>query len=132
MKWFALWSVLLCGCVCWSGEGEMPRPVVAELLKQDFTKDAGTEGRVLTVTFAPGGGSPAHKHPGAIFAYVLEGSVVSGLNEDEAKTYKAGECWYEHPGCVHRVSKNTSATEPAKLLVFFVTQAGQPIVIPVK
>jgi quercetin dioxygenase-like cupin family protein len=121
----------------WSGtarceEGTAPRPVVTELMKREFPKETGNEGRMMIVEFAPGAGSPAHSHPGAIFAYVLEGSIVSGLNDTEARTYGAGESWYEEPGCVHRVSHNASATQKARLLVFFVTQPGKPVVIPAK
>lgn len=36
-----------------------------------------------------------------------------GMNDQEAKVYKAGEAWFEDPGCHHRVSDNNSKTEPA-------------------
>lgn len=123
---------LLASATCFSAEGNLPRPKVTELMKHDFTKDIGTEGRMLTVDFEPGAGSPPHQHPGALFIYVLEGAVLSGANDEPAKVFKAGEFWYEHPGCIHRVAENASKTEKAKLLVFFVTKPGNPVSEPLK
>jgi quercetin dioxygenase-like cupin family protein len=36
------------------------------------------------------------------------------------RVYHAGESFYELPGAHHAVSRNASATEPAKLLAVFV------------
>ncbi|MFJ2981844.1 MULTISPECIES: cupin domain-containing protein [unclassified Pseudomonas] len=85
---------------------------------------------MLTVSYAPGQASPAHQHPGAVMAYVLEGAVVSKLNDEQEKTYKAGEYWYEAPGTVHRVSRNASKTKPAKLLVWSLVDEGTPVTEP--
>jgi len=131
MKWLLAALIFSISTTCLYAEDTKPTAVTL-LLSKEFPKETGNEGRMLTVEFAPGGVSKPHSHPGAIFAYVLEGSVVSGLNNEEAKTYKTGECWYEEPGCVHSVSRNASATEKARLLVFFVTQPGKPVVIPAK
>ena len=38
---------------------------------------------------------------------------------------RAGESWYENPGSHHRVSRNASATEPAKLLAVFVVDTDE-------
>jgi quercetin dioxygenase-like cupin family protein len=134
MKWIFAIASLVMSATCLAAEGETKAPAVVatELMVKDFPAETGSQGRMLTVEFAPGAASKPHTHPGAIFAYVLEGSVVAGLNNDEAKTYKTGESWYEQPGCVHRVSRNASTTEKAKLLVFFVTQPGKKIVEPIK
>ncbi|WP_430738557.1 cupin domain-containing protein [Pseudomonas putida] len=85
---------------------------------------------MLTVSYAPGQASPAHQHPGAVMAYVLEGAVVSKLNDEQEKTYKAGEYWYEAPGTVHSVSRNASKTRPAKLLVWSLVDEGKPVTLP--
>ncbi|MFT0518381.1 cupin domain-containing protein [Pseudomonas faucium] len=85
---------------------------------------------MLTVSYAPGQASPAHQHPGAVMAYVLEGAVVSKLNDEPEKTYKAGEFWYEAPGTVHSVSRNASDKKPAKLLVWSLVDEGKPVTEP--
>ncbi|MFJ4066504.1 cupin domain-containing protein [Pseudomonas sp. NPDC089996] len=86
---------------------------------------------MLTVSYAPGEASPAHQHPGAVMAYVLEGAVVSKLNDEQETTYKAGEFWYEAPGTVHSVSRNASKTQPAKLLVWSLVDVGKAVTEPV-
>lgn len=75
----------------------------------------------LLVSFAPNGGSPPHRHGGASVAvYVLEGTVLNKMNNDPTRVIETGGSWYEAPGCHHKVSSNTSTTEPATLLATFV------------
>jgi quercetin dioxygenase-like cupin family protein len=76
----------------------------------------------LVVDYAPGGASPSHTHAKSafIFAYVLSGEIESQVNDGPKRVYRAGESWYETPGSIHRVSRNASKTEPAKLLAVFV------------
>src|SRR3954463_14624938 len=101
-------------------EKEAAHSVVKLLMKQAIPENSGHEVRMLTVAYAPGVSSAAHTHPGCIFAYVLEGAVICQLDDEKPVRYEAGQCWYEKPGQVHRVSKNASDKEPAKLLVFFI------------
>src|SRR6185295_853935 len=93
---------------------------------------AGKEGTVITVDYAPGAASDQHFHPGSVFAYVLEGAVVSQLGGEQSVTYSKGQSWYESPRKPHVVSKNASTTEPAKLLVFLLSQESEPLVVPMK
>lgn len=103
-----------------------------KILQQKLPSNApGKQALMLTVSYAPGQASPAHQHPGAVMAYVLEGSVVSRINDVE-QTFQVGEYWYEAPGTVHSVSRNASKTEPAKLLVWSLLDEGQPLTIPLK
>lgn len=76
----------------------------------------------VLVEYGPGGSSPSHTHAETAFIYatVLEGEVLSGLNGEPVKKFKAGESFYEKPGDFHDVSANASETEPAKLLAVFV------------
>ncbi|MBT2295795.1 cupin domain-containing protein [Pseudomonas fluorescens] len=87
---------------------------------------------MLTVDYAPGQSSTAHKHEGTAMAYVLEGAITSQVKGEPATTYKAGEFWYEAAGSEHLVSKNASSTEPAKLLVFMVMGEHEAVLIPLK
>jgi len=103
------------------------RTTVTTLMTQALPDKPGTEARVMTVEYPPGVTSPAHRHPGVIFAYVLEGAVECGLDDGPVVRYEKGQSWYERPGQLHRVAKNASQTEPAKLLVFFLTEPGKPV-----
>jgi len=76
----------------------------------------------VLVEYEPGGYNAAHTHAktALIYATVLEGAVLSGLNGGEVKTFTKGQNFTELPGDLHDVSANASKTEPAKLLAVFV------------
>ena len=99
-----------------------------QLTSQDLPK---MDGDNLLVTiqqleYVPGGGSDAHRHNGCTFVYVLEGALVTRIDDGPEKSYRAGEMFYEPPLHLHAVSKNASQTEPAKFLVFRVIEKGKP------
>ncbi|WP_223190657.1 cupin domain-containing protein [Nonomuraea terrae] len=80
------------------------------------------------VDFPPAGRAAPHRHGSAfLYAYVLEGSVRSRLDDEPARTYRQGEDWVEKPGAHHVLAENTSKTEPAKLLVVFISDTGQEL-----
>ena len=83
----------------------------------------------LVVDYAPGGASRSHTHAKSafIYAYVVSGAIESQVNDEPKRFYRAGESWYETPGAHHAVSRNASATEPAKLLAVFVVDTDDKI-----
>lgn len=95
-----------------------------------FTKPLiGMEGKevaMLTVEYPPGGASAQHRHDANTFVYVLEGTVEMQVAGGELMKLTAGQTFYESPSDVHSVSRNASATEPAKFLVFFVRDTAAP------
>ena len=102
------------------------------LFKQELADMPGKAGQVLTVEFAPGEVSASHRHNAHTFVYVLEGSVIMQVQGGEAKTLTAGQTFYENPDDIHTVANNASATEPAKILVFFIKDSDAPASIPIK
>ncbi|KAA0979157.1 cupin domain-containing protein [Pseudomonas sp. ANT_J28] len=92
----------------------------------------GKKALMIEVDYKPGQSSIAHKHEGTAMAYVLSGSIISQVKGQKAITYKAGEFWYEPAGSEHLVSKNASATKPAKLLVFMVLSPDEKVLIPLE
>ena len=88
------------------------------------------EGSVAIVEFPPGTSSAAHRHNAHVFVYVLEGSLVMQVKGGQQVTLKAGDTFYENPDDIHVVSKNVSATAPAKILTFFVKDKGAPATVP--
>lgn len=95
-------------------------------------------GRSLTavvVDYAPGGASPPHLHAKSafIYAYVVSGAVESQVNDGPKRIYHAGESFFEEPGSVHRVSRNASTTQPAKLLAVVVADTDdKALTTPIK
>ena len=81
-------------------------------------------GKTLTaivVEYGPGGSSPAHRHAGSVFAYVLSGQIRSEISRlGQCGSIAPGETLFEPPGSTHLVSANASDTEPASLLAVFI------------
>ena len=82
------------------------------------------------ITLEPGNVGRAHRHPGFVLVYVLEGEVVAKVSGQEQATYSAGQMFYEQPGSTHEVSRNASATKPAKFLALILAKKGLPLVTP--
>jgi len=101
------------------------------LLKTDLKGLEGKEAVVVLAELAPGASAGKHYHPGNEFNYVLEGSGVLEIDGKPPITLQAGGTHHIQPREVHD-ARNTSATDPLKILVFWVTDKGQPLTIPVK
>jgi quercetin dioxygenase-like cupin family protein len=103
------------------------RPVSCTPLKDIPGKSVTT----VRVEFPPLASSPPHRHPGSVTAYVLKGTLRSQLAGEPARTYVAGETWFEPTGALHELAENPSATEAAELLAVFVADSDcGPLVIP--
>jgi len=97
-------------------KGEVKRAVLSAT---DISEKLdGKEAKATTVelTMKPGQSSAPHRHPGPVFGYVIEGEYEWAIDEQPAKVLKAGETFYEPTGCLHRVSKNPSATGKTRVL----------------
>jgi len=126
------WAALAGAALVMGQATVLAEDAVSVLMTQKLVDMAGKQATVLTVDYAPGAASDPHVHPGSVFAYVLEGTVVTQLEGEKSMTYTQGQSWYESPKTPHLVSKNASGTEPAKLLVFLLSQEGEAIKVPVK
>ena len=118
----------LCLAVCAGAQDAKVTP----LMTKDLAGITGKEVTMVTVEYAPGASSAAHRHNAFTFVYVLEGSVVMQVKGGKEVTLGPGETFYESPEDVHSVSRNASATKPARFLVFFVKQKGAPATVPAK
>ncbi|MFJ3050136.1 cupin domain-containing protein [Pseudomonas nitroreducens] len=113
--------------------GDSANPEKIEVQQEQKLPDAaGKKGLMITVSYEPGQASGAHVHSGSVFAYVLEGAVISQLEGQKPVTYQAGQSWYEAPNTPHLVSRNASDKKPAKLLVWMLLDEGAPVLTPLK
>lgn len=96
------------------------------LMRRALPDVPGKEALIETVALAPDEVVPAHRHNADVFAYVLEGSIITQVQGDKPQTVHAGEVFCESPTDVHLGSRNASAMQPAKLLVFFVKKIDAP------
>jgi quercetin dioxygenase-like cupin family protein len=108
-----------------------PAAVAKPLLTRPLPDIPGKEAMVLTVEYPPGGASAPHRHDANTFVYVLEGAVVMQVEGGKEITLEPGDTFYESPTDIHSVSRNASATEPAKFLVFFIKDQGKPPSAPI-
>jgi quercetin dioxygenase-like cupin family protein len=108
------------------GNGE-PQETITPAFERVLPNLPGKSLIAVEVLYAPGGASPSHTHPKSafIYAYVLSGEIISAVDGEKPRLYRADEGWHEVPGAHHRVSRNASATEPAKLLAIFVLKTGE-------
>jgi quercetin dioxygenase-like cupin family protein len=87
----------------------------------------------VEVTLEPGQASMPHRHPGPVFGYILEGEYEWAINDQPAKKLKVGDTFYEPAMCLHRVSRNLSDKNRAKILaVLLVPRDAKVISIPEK
>jgi len=101
------------------------------LQKMDVPGSPDKEAVVLLAEVAPGMAAGKHWHPGHEFFYVLDGSGALMVKGKKAMSVKAGSTGHLRPKQIHDV-KNTSKTDPLKVLVFAIYEKGQPIATMVK
>jgi quercetin dioxygenase-like cupin family protein len=102
--------------------------IVTELAKWPL-EELGKEGRLITVEFPPGVHTPPHRHPGWQWIWVLDGRVVSQMEGEPLREYGPGEWWFEPRDHLHVDSGNDSGEASARLLVFYLTEPGQPVTV---
>ena len=116
-----------------AAQQQAPATKVTQLMKQTLGDVPGREVMMIMLDIPPGGGSPAHRHPGAHnFGYVLEGAYKIKVDGGPETVLTKGQTFYEAPGQRHAVSSNASNTEPAKVLVVAVNEIGKPLTVPEK
>lgn len=124
--------------VGWSAvrHDEKAHTSVKLLAARDITEKVdGKEAKAtaVEVTLEPGQASAAHRHPGPVFGYVLEGEYEWAIDDQPAKVLKTGDTFYEPAGCLHRVSKNPAAKGKTRVLAWVVhPRDAKDLVIPEK
>ena len=105
---------------------------VSSLMSKPVPDNPGKELLMISVEYPPGASDPVHRHNAQALLYVLEGSIIMGVNGEKPVTLIAGQTFYEGPNDVHTVGRNASKTMPAKFLVFLLKNKDAPVLIPVK
>jgi quercetin dioxygenase-like cupin family protein len=132
---FAVAALVFAGAVSAPAVAHDASETVVPQFDQAIPNMPGKSLVAVTVDYAPGAASPAHAHAKSafIFAYVLAGAIESQVDDGKVEIYRAGQSFHETPGALHRVSRNASATSPAKLLAVFVVDTNdKPLTTPIK
>jgi quercetin dioxygenase-like cupin family protein len=102
------------------------------MMSKSLSDIPGKELLIITVEYPPGSSDPVHRHNAQALVYVLEGSIVMGVNGEKPVTLTAGQTFYEGPNDIHTVGRNASKTMPAEFLVVLLKNKDAPVLIPVK
>jgi len=105
---------------------EIARPnLVLKETVQGMPKGDRQEVSVLTATIQPGGKTPFHTHRFPVTVYILEGSFTLELEGRPPVVLKAGESFVEPPN-VKMTGYNKSATDPMRVVIFYVGDPDTP------
>lgn len=83
------------------------------------------EVRVMTAAFKPGDRTVLHTHRSPVTVYVLEGEFTLELDGRPPTVLKAGQACVEPPN-VRMIGYNRSATEPLRVVIFYVSETATP------
>jgi len=126
-----LLAALLLGVAPVFAADPAPGPIVTSLMTRPLPEYPGKEALMIQVEYPPGGVDPIHTHDAYGFIYVLEGSIVMGVEGSEPVTLGPGQTWSEGPKDVHDVGRNASSTKPAKFIVLLVKNQNAPVLTPI-
>jgi quercetin dioxygenase-like cupin family protein len=88
------------------------------------------EVRVLTAVFKPGDKTVFHTHRSPVTVYVLEGQFTLELEGRPPVTIDAGKAYVEPPH-VKMTGYNRSASQPLRVVIFYVSDANTPFLDPI-
>src|SRR5690606_31686042 len=61
----------------------------------------GFDAVLVELNFEPGASAPAHRHPGFIVGYVVEGQMRFAIDYEPDRIVPAGGTFFEPPGALH-------------------------------
>jgi quercetin dioxygenase-like cupin family protein len=106
-----------------------PDPPLVREIVPGMPRGEKQEVRVLTATLKPGDKTPFHTHRFPVTVYVLEGTFTLELEGRGTVTVKAGQAMVEPPQ-VKMTGYNPSGTEPARVVIFYVSDPDTPFLDP--
>ena len=131
-----VFGTLAVGGMTLAHHAEHGKGAVKTLSRKDITEKLDgkkTTATTVEVTLGPGESDAPHRHPSPGFGYVLEGEYEWAIDDNPARTLKAGDTFYEPTGCLHRVSKNPSKEGKTRILAVVLHPTDiKDIVIPEK
>ena len=103
--------------------------LVLQQIVEELPNDSKQAVSVLTATLKPGDKTVYHSHRFPVTVYVVEGTFTLDLKDRPPLTVRAGEAMVEPPN-VAMVGYNPSATEPTKVVIFYVSTPDTPFLDP--
>ena len=107
-----------------------PEPTLREIVT-GMPRGERQEVRVLTATIKPGDKTLFHTHRFPVTVYILEGAFTLEMEGRAPVTITAGQAMVEPPN-VKMTGHNRSATDPIRVLIFYVSDPDTPFLDPVQ
>jgi quercetin dioxygenase-like cupin family protein len=76
------------------------------------------------------GSSLAHRHPGPVLGYVVEGQMRFAINHETEKVLPTGGTFFEPSGAVHTTNGSARTDGPTRAVVFMLVPKGSPLSAP--
>ena len=80
---------------------------------------------LVELYLTPGTHSVAHKHPGFVLGYVIEGEFRFQVAGEPERVLRSGDTFYEQPGAVHVLGESASPSLPARVLAIVIAPSDQ-------
>jgi quercetin dioxygenase-like cupin family protein len=92
----------------------------------------GWEVVLVELNMQPGrsGSGMAHRHPGAVLGYVVEGQMRFAINNEPEQVLPVGKTFFEPSGAVHTTNGSARADGPTRAVVFMLVPKGSPLASP--
>jgi quercetin dioxygenase-like cupin family protein len=119
------------GAVGQEREMVRPAPPVLREVVSGMPRGERQEVRVLTAMLKPGDKTSFHTHRFPVTVYILEGAFTLEMEGRAPVTVKAGQAMVEPPN-VKMTGHNRSATDPIRLVIFYVSDPDTPFLDPVQ
>ena len=102
-----------------------------ELARYPLTgKLEGFDAVLVGLNFAPGASSQAHRHPGFVLGYVVDGQVKSAIDGGQPHVAPAGSTFFEPEGAVHTTFGSARDDAAARAVAFLVVPRGSGVTLP--
>ena len=108
-----------------------PQITRTEILRKPMSGLEGKEVVVFLADIPPGGVAAHHYHPGDEAIYMLQGALLFEPDQGQPFELKAGEITFNPAKHAHK-AKNTSVSQPAKVLNCMIAEKGQPLAVNVQ
>lgn len=113
--------------------GAQPPPRPGELARHALSGPLeGFEVVLLQLNIPPGrtGSGTAHRHPGPVVGYVVEGQMRFAINHEPEQVLPVGATFFEPSGAVHTTTGSARSDGPTRALVFMIVPKGSPLTAP--
>jgi len=123
-------AALLAGCaLAGASPAQQPGFAAPQLVLREsvagMPKADAQEVRVMAASFNPGDRTVFHTHRSPVTVYVLEGQFTLELEGRPPVVIDAGRAYVEPPN-VKMTGYNRSATQPLRVVIFYVSEANTP------